>query len=158
MNTPKIIADKYLDVAESKMNTPWYKTLMLAVMAGMFIAVGSVAATIASRSFEGATANIVKGAIFPVGLAMVIVAGSELFTGNCLLIMPLLQKRISFGRNGKKSCNSIRRKLHRRNSNCPYGYLQSCIPDHRPCPANSKHSRAKSLSRFRSGVATGHNV
>lgn len=97
MNTPKIIADKYLDVAESKMNTPWYKTQMLAVMAGMFIAVGSVAATIASRSFEGATANIVKGAIFPVGLAMVIVAGSELFTGNCLLIMPLLQKRISFG-------------------------------------------------------------
>lgn len=95
MNTPKIIAEKYLDVAQNKMKIPWYKTLMLAVMAGMFIAVGSVAATIASRSFEGATANIVKGAIFPVGLAMVIVAGSELFTGNCLLIMPLLQRCIS---------------------------------------------------------------
>ncbi len=97
MNSPKIIADNYLVVAEKKMKTPWYKILMLAVMAGMFIAVAGVASTIASRSFEGALQNIVKGAIFPVGLAMVVVAGSELFTGNCLLIIPLLQKRIKFG-------------------------------------------------------------
>ena len=34
--------------------------------------------------------------IFPSGLAMVILAGSELFTGNSLIIVSFLEKRVSF--------------------------------------------------------------
>ena len=34
--------------------------------------------------------------MFPAGLALVLIAGSELFTGNCLLVIPLLEKEVKF--------------------------------------------------------------
>lgn len=42
--------------------------------------------------------KIASAAIFPAGLAMVILAGSELFTGNCLFLLPLLRGDITGGR------------------------------------------------------------
>ena len=38
--------------------------------------------------------KVAGAAIFPAGLTMVVLAGSELFTGNCLLIIPLLEREI----------------------------------------------------------------
>ena len=32
--------------------------------------------------------------VFPAGLTMVLLAGSELFTGNCLMVIPLIEKEI----------------------------------------------------------------
>ena len=50
-------------------------------------------------SLGGALAGkIASAAIFPTGLAMVLLAGSELFTGNCLLLMPLLRGDVTGGR------------------------------------------------------------
>ncbi len=70
------------------------KTLLLGILAGMFIALAGVGAT-----FGNVYVNKVMGAaIFPAGLAMVIIAGSELFTGNCLLILPVLEKTITAGK------------------------------------------------------------
>lgn len=37
---------------------------------------------------------MVAGVIFPVGLMLVVFTGSELFTGNCLMIIPTLEKKI----------------------------------------------------------------
>ena len=39
-------------------------------------------------------ARVVAGVIFPVGLMLVVFTGSELFTGNCLMIIPTLEKKI----------------------------------------------------------------
>ena len=90
MLKPNQIAETYLSVGEAKVKQSVIKTFLLAIMAGAFIAFAGVGAT-----FGNVYANKVVGAaIFPGGLAMVILAGSELFTGNCLLIMPLLQGRI----------------------------------------------------------------
>ncbi|MBQ7374032.1 MAG: formate/nitrite transporter family protein [Clostridia bacterium] len=90
MLKPNQIAETYLSVGEAKVKQSILKTFLLAIMAGAFIAFAGVGAT-----FGNVYANKVVGAaIFPGGLAMVILAGSELFTGNCLLIMPLLQGRI----------------------------------------------------------------
>lgn len=96
MNTPKEIAANYVAIGKGKVNTPVPKMFVLAILAGAFIAFGGVAATTAAVSIESASVGKLVGAcIFPGGLAMVLLAGSELFTGNCLLTIPLLQKEIT---------------------------------------------------------------
>ena len=66
-------------------------------MAGMFIALAAVGAnTGASMVPNPGLAKVVAALIFPAGLAMVILAGSELFTGECLIIISALEKGISW--------------------------------------------------------------
>ncbi len=90
MKNPKQVAEFYLTVGENKVNTPFIKTLLLGIMAGMFIAFGGIGSTFGNYYVN----NVVGAMIFPGGLAMVLIAGSELFTGNCLLILPLTAKKI----------------------------------------------------------------
>lgn len=89
--TPAEVARNYLTTGRAKASMSAGKQLLLGVMAGMFIALAGMAST-----FGNVYVNKAMGAaIFPAGLCMVLVAGSELFTGNCLLIIPLLQKEIT---------------------------------------------------------------
>lgn len=98
MNSPAEIARLYLNVGKAKTGLPVHKTLLLAFLAGCFIAVGGIASTTAAVGVTApGLAKLVSGAVFPVGLAMVLIAGSELFTGNSLLIIPILQKEITAG-------------------------------------------------------------
>ena len=98
MHSPKENAEYYLSVGETKANLPAVKAFLLAILAGMFIALASVTSTIASATIQNSSvAKLVSGLVFPGGLAMVLIAGSELFTGNTLLVMPLLAKRIKAG-------------------------------------------------------------
>ena len=84
----------YITVAKNKAEAKWYKTLVLAVFAGAFIAFGAVASTFASASFSGSAASLLKASVFPIGLTLVVLFGAELFTGNCLLIAPAVGKDI----------------------------------------------------------------
>lgn len=73
--------------------------LMLAVLAGVFIAFGSVAALVAQSNMgDGGAAQILSGAAFSVGLMMVMVVGAELFTGNTLMVLPLVKRGLRPGR------------------------------------------------------------
>lgn len=93
MNTPKQIAENYLEIGLGKAVMPKVRMFLLAVLAGSFIALAGAASAVGS-----AVAGKLAGAcIFPAGLAMVILAGSELFTGNNLMVIPLLEKRIGLG-------------------------------------------------------------
>lgn len=94
MFKPNEIAENYITVAKNKTSAKWYKTLVSAVLAGAFIALGAALATIASADFLGSQAALIKGAVFPLGLILVVVCGAELFTGNCLLIAPTVGKSI----------------------------------------------------------------
>lgn len=90
MRTPKETFEKYMSVGKNKTDTKATKTFLLAIMAGIFIAFAG-----AGSIFAGALVNKVCAAfVFCGGLSMVLVAGSELFTGNCLLIMPLMDKKV----------------------------------------------------------------
>jgi formate/nitrite transporter FocA (FNT family) len=96
MNSPAEIAKNYISTGESKCRNTISKMIILAIFAGMFIAIAGVGATVAAVSIKTASvAKLVSGLIFPTGLAMVLVAGSELFTGNNLIIISVLEKRIS---------------------------------------------------------------
>ncbi len=95
MFSPAEVAKNYIATGKAKVSAPIWKMILLGILAGAFIAVGGVASTTASVSISAASVGKLVGAcVFPGGLAMVLLAGSELFTGNCLLTLPLMQKEI----------------------------------------------------------------
>lgn len=89
------------DVGYTKSSRYFYAQLILALLAGAFIAFASNASTIASfnllaRPETFGLGKFVSGLVFPTGLIFVVLAGAELFTGNCLLVVSVLEKRIRF--------------------------------------------------------------
>lgn len=95
MQAPAQIASTYVTVGTNKAKLPTAKMFVLAIFAGVFIAIAGASATIASATVpDPSTSRLLNALIFPGGLVMVVLAGSELFTGNSLLIIPLLEKRI----------------------------------------------------------------
>jgi formate transporter len=84
-----------IGVIKAKMSPS--KTFVLAVLAGAFIAFGSVfftTVTSASTMSYGVT-RLLGGLSFCLGLVLVIVGGAELFTGNNLIIMAWANKKVS---------------------------------------------------------------
>lgn len=90
MLTPAQIAEKTITVGVAKANLKWWKMVLLGIFAGMFIALAATGATFGSI-YGG---KIASACIFTAGLAMVVVAGSELFTGNNLMLMALFDNKI----------------------------------------------------------------
>jgi len=74
------------------------KTFALAVLAGSFIALGSIFATTTaagSSALPFGVAKLLTGLVFCLGLVLVVVAGAELFTGNNLIVMAWASKKVS---------------------------------------------------------------
>ena len=98
MYSPKEIAEHYTTYGTAKASLPIPKMILLGILAGMFIGLAGVGATIVQATvYETPLASIGKllGAmVFPTGLVMVLLAGSELFTGNCLIIISVLEKEV----------------------------------------------------------------
>ena len=92
MNTPAEIAQNYVGIGRKKTELPIVKMIVLGMLAGMFIGFGAIGFQIATATIGGNLGKFVGAFLFPTGLALVLIAGSELFTGNCLLVIPLLQK------------------------------------------------------------------
>ena len=96
--SPAEVAGNYVNIGVGKAKLPIPKMIVLGILAGVFIAVGGIGSTTVAVSVPLASVGKFLGAcIFPAGLAMVLLAGSELFTGNCLLTIPLLERKITFG-------------------------------------------------------------
>lgn len=95
MLSPAEITDFTSDIGKSKASfSPW-RTRLLSVMAGMFIAIGGAASTKANVILSGSKyASITGSILFSLGLILVLVAGAELFTGNILLVVAKLDKKI----------------------------------------------------------------
>jgi formate transporter len=73
--------------------------LTLGVLAGAFIAVGAQLSTVVGTGSEfgfGPT-RLLAGVAFSVGLILVVIAGAELFTGNTLIVMAWLGRKVSTG-------------------------------------------------------------
>lgn len=94
--TPAELCESFYAVGERKANLPLGRMLVLAIFGGMFIALAGVASTWASMLVENLSLRrLIAGCVFPAGLAMVVLTGVELFTGNNLMTMALLEKRIT---------------------------------------------------------------
>ena len=96
MLTPAETCERFYAVGERKAGLPWDKMLVLAFFGGMYIALAGVASTWASMLVENPSVKrLIAGCVFPAGLAMVVLTGTELFTGNNLMTIALLEKRIT---------------------------------------------------------------
>ena len=87
---PAEMATRAEYVGVRKAEAPTATTFTLAVMAGAFIALGAVFATIAaagSSALPFGVARVLTGLVFCLGLILVVVGGAELFTGNNLIVM-----------------------------------------------------------------------
>ncbi len=102
--SPKEIAERVENVGVTKANLPLISQVALGTLAGGFIGLGAMFFTlvVSDSSLSFALARVLGGAVFSLGLILVVVAGAELFTGNNLLVMATVAGRISvskFARN-----------------------------------------------------------
>ena len=87
----------YLKIAEGKINNKFFKTLLLAILSGMFLSFAAIGSTVASTFIENySVSKFMAAIVFPMGLILIILLKTELFTGNSLLIIPLLERNINF--------------------------------------------------------------
>ncbi len=94
MNSPAEIAKQYVEVGATKTRLPILKVFVLAIFAGIFIAIGGFGSTVASCGVQpSALGRFLSASVFPIGLMMVLIAGAELFTGNSLILSSVLQKK-----------------------------------------------------------------
>ena len=95
MHSPLEIAKGFVEIGIHKVKLSVWKMFVLGCFAGCFIGFAGIASTTVSATVENASvARLLSASVFPAGMAMVLVAGSELFTGNNLIIISVLQKRI----------------------------------------------------------------
>lgn len=95
MNSPQEIAKLCVLFGFNKIKRPLLKTFFLSILGGFFIGSGGILSLVCSYHFVGGLAQFYAGITFPIGLILIYCAGAELFTGNCLLIIPLLTSNIT---------------------------------------------------------------
>jgi formate/nitrite transporter len=97
---PFEIADIFGTSSEAKAKTPFAKFAIMAIMGGIFIALGGLLTVVVAGNMNGIALGLVKftaGALFPVGLIMVSVAGADLFTSDCAgMTLSTMQKKTVF--------------------------------------------------------------
>jgi formate/nitrite transporter len=95
--SPAEIKEAIEKVGVKKANLPLLVSLMLAVIAGGSIGLGALYYTIivSDAELSFATARVMGGLAFSLGLVIVLVAGAELFTGNNLIVMAWASGNVS---------------------------------------------------------------
>ena len=93
---PQQIVAANMTAAKGKTALPLLRIILLGIFAGMFIACGASASSVAMHAVANVgLARLVAGCVFPVGLMMIVFVGGELFTGDCLMIMGCMHKEFS---------------------------------------------------------------
>ena len=94
--SPQQIVSANIAAAKGKTQLPMLRMILLGIFAGMFIACGASASSVAMHAISNVgLARLVAGCIFPVGLMMIVFVGGELFTGDCLMIMGCMHRKFS---------------------------------------------------------------
>jgi len=97
---PAEMAQRAEQVGVNKTKIPAATMFALAVLAGSFIGLGAMFATIVTTGAAGSlpfgVVKLLGGLVFSLGLVLVIVAGAELFTGNNLIVMAVAGGKVSY--------------------------------------------------------------
>ncbi len=96
---PAAIARSAEDLGVKKASHDRWTLFALAVLAGAFIALGAMFATVTLAGTDGVLpygiSHLLIGAVFSLGLILVMVAGAQLFTGDALMVMAWASGRVS---------------------------------------------------------------
>jgi formate transporter len=106
MLIPSEIAQYTIDAGIKKANTPTKKVLASAFLAGAYITFAALGSMGAAHNLLGnpetyGLGKLVAGLLFPAGLMLVLVAGADLFTGNILIAMAALNKKVTWSKTFK---------------------------------------------------------
>ena len=95
--SPAEIKEAIEKVGVKKTNLPPQASFLLAIVAGGSVGLGALYYTIVASDAElsFATTRVLGGLVFSLGLALVLVGGAELFTGNNLIVMAWASGRVS---------------------------------------------------------------
>jgi formate transporter len=98
---PKNIAETVAQtVGVAKATSPWLTVFVLGILGGAYVAFGGFLYTTvtfdAAAKFGMGFTKLLGGAVFSVGLMLIVIAGGELFTGNTLMVSSVMSKEISF--------------------------------------------------------------
>ena len=101
MLVPAEIAEYTIEAGVKKATTPDRKVLASAFLAGAYIAFGALgsvgaAYNLLSNPETYGLGKMVAGLMFPAGLMFVLIAGADLFTGNILITLAALKKRVTW--------------------------------------------------------------
>ena len=99
---PKAIAKAGVEKGAEKAHLSWDKALVAGFLAGAYIAFGALVAITTSSGLDparwGSLATLFAGATFSLGLILVVIAGSELLTGNMALVpLAAFRRRATLG-------------------------------------------------------------
>ncbi|MBN2258588.1 MAG: formate/nitrite transporter family protein [Anaerolineaceae bacterium] len=98
---PAEMAERAAAVGDQKAKMNIGPMFLLACLAGAFIAMGAIFATTAAAgtctTWPFGVTRALMGLVFCTGLVLVVVGGAELFTGNTLMTIACLEKRITTG-------------------------------------------------------------
>lgn len=100
IKTPPEIAESAVNAAINKSTLPLLPMILLGFLAGTYIAMGGyfmIVVTQDAAQFVGiGMSKLLGGIVFAMGLFLVVAAGGELFTGNCLMPIGLLSRKITW--------------------------------------------------------------
>lgn len=95
---PREMAEKAEHIGVDKTRLDTMSLIALAVLAGAFIAFGSLFSIVVTAGADGVlpygVTRLLGGLVFSLGLILVIVGGAELFTGNNLMVMACASGRV----------------------------------------------------------------
>ena len=98
---PAEMAEKAEHVGVDKTRLDTMSLLTLAVLAGAFVAFGSMFSIVVAAGADGVlpygVVRLLAGLVFSLGLILVIVGGAELFTGNTLMVMACASGKVHVG-------------------------------------------------------------
>ncbi|MBP8997375.1 MAG: formate/nitrite transporter family protein [Anaerolineaceae bacterium] len=101
MPTPALMLEKASTAGTNKAKLRFGPMFILAILAGIYIGFGGVFSTLVATQTNSVWpygfVKMLQGLVFSLGLILVIIGGAELFTGNMLMIIPFLQRKISIG-------------------------------------------------------------
>ncbi len=95
---PPKLTNVVFEALEAKAELPLAAMIVMGILAGAYIGLGGLFSTIALAGADAlpfGVAQVLAGATFSLGLALVLIAGAELFTGNTLMAGPVLARRLS---------------------------------------------------------------
>jgi formate/nitrite transporter len=99
---PQAITDTGTEKGAAKAKLSWDKALVAGFLAGAYIAFAGLLAIIVSSGMKpeiwGTFPTLITGAAFSLGLILVVIAGSELLTGNMALVpLAAFRNKVSMG-------------------------------------------------------------
>lgn len=96
--SPLQISKALSRIGVKKATATIFELLVFGVLAGIYIALGAnvTTAVLSGGTLDAGLAKFLAGSVFSVGLMLVLIPGSELFTGNILMTIGFIYRKYAF--------------------------------------------------------------